>query len=334
MAQKKEVNIQFIAEKCNVSIATVSRVLNNDNKVAEKTRKKVLAALEENNYVSYTGTKGKVDKIGIIIDTEVSNYYMALVTRLMNLMYQDKYQVIITSLQQEVERLPALLNTLYDSHVKGVFLVHCDYLSIKDKIDSRIPHVWIDCTDTPEQTKDICQVSSDHYYSGQLAAQEFIRSGCKRPIILGSERVSYRTVNRIAGFRDELKKSNIEFTDDQIISLPKVDEVFVETSQMVRYLISTGFSFDGIFAISDWRAIGAMKALNEMKVKVPEEVKLIGFDGVSVTSGLLMNITCVQQNVDLLSLRAAEFMKALHNGDKIEEKYIIVPTHLINGNTI
>ncbi len=334
MAKKKEINVQYIADLCNVSIATVSRVLNNDKRVSDKTREKILTAMQENNYVSHQGSKGKIDKIGIIVDTEISNYYMALVTKLTAHFNKENYQLIFSSLQQNPERLPFLLDTMYDAHVKGIFLIHCGYLSIKSKLDSRIPHVWIDCTDTPEQTKNICQVSSDHYYSGQLAAQEFIQAGCKKPIIVGSNRISYRTTNRINGFRDELKKRNIDFSEDQIISIPKVDEVVTDTSQTIRYLISTGFQFDGIFAISDWRTIGVMQALRDMNIKIPEDVKLIGFDGVSVINRLLMNITCIQQNVDLISIRASEYMSALLNHESIKEKYTIVPTHLIAGKTL
>ena len=334
MAQRKEVSIQSIADLCGVSIATVSRVLNNDRRVAQKTRRRILDAMEEHHYVAPPVQPPAVRKIGIIIHTEISDYYMALVLRLHDELKKAGFQMIMGSLGYDSGELPVILDTLYDSNVSGVILITCDCLSIRDRLDGRIPHVWIDCNDPPEVTGDICQVQSDQYVSGVLAAQELYRKGCVRPIILGGSRTSHRMLERIQGFRDEYGKHNIDIGEERIVRTPLIREILVESKQMVRYLLSKGFPFDSVFAISDWRALGAYLALTEAGLKVPEDVKVIGYDGVSIASRVVLNITSVQQNVSLIARYAVDLLLRLTRREEISEKRIIVPTDILTGQTL
>ena len=334
MAQRKEVSIQYIADQCGVSIATVSRVLNNDKRVAQKTRRRILDAMEEYHYVAPPAQAPAVRKIGVIINTEISDYYMALVLRLHDELKNAGLQMIMGSLGYDSGELPVILDTLYDSNVSGVILITCDYLSIRERLNGRIPHVWIDCNDPPEATVDVCQVQSDQYVSGVLAAQELYRKGCVRPIVLGGSVTSHRMLERIQGFRDEYGKHDISIGEEQIIRTPLIREILTESKQAVRYLLSKGFPFDGVFAISDWRALGAYLALTEAGVRVPEDVKVIGYDGVSVASRTVLNITSIQQNVTLIARYAIDLLLRLTRHGEIRERRIIVPTNILPGQTL
>ena len=123
-------------------------------------------------------------------------------------------------------------------------------------------------------------------------------------------------------------------TDEQVIQTPQTREILTESRETVRYLVSKGNAFDSIFAISDWRALGAYLALTELGVRVPEDVKVIGYDGVSVASRTVLNITSVQQNIDLIAWNAAELLLKQINHVQISEKRIIVPTSILTGQTL
>ena len=334
MAQRKDISIQFIADKCGVSIATVSRVLNNDRRVASSTRERVLNAMKEYRYEIPAAPEPEIKKIGIIIDTETSDYYMALVLKLHDQMKKAGIQILIGSLDHDPNELSAVLESMYDSGVCGVILVTCPYQAVRGYLSSKIPHVWIDCNDPVELTEDICQVQSDQHYSGMLAAQELYKKGCTRPILLCGPVLSHRTRERIQGFTDEYQKRGIVVTDEQVIQTPQTREILTESRETVRYLVSKGNAFDSIFAISDWRALGAYLALTELGVRVPEDVKVIGYDGVSVASRTVLNITSVQQNIDLIAWNAAELLLKQINHVQISEKRIIVPTSILTGQTL
>lgn len=334
MAQRKDVSIQMIAKRCGVSTATVSRVLNNDPKVAEATRHMVLLALEEGGYRSSSPPSAGTKKVGVVIDTQINDYYRALVIQLHDTLAEFGIQTINASLGYRKEALPDILRTIYDSNVCGVVLVTCGYLTVQNILDPRLPHVWIDCTDPPEETIGICQVQSDQRVSGVLAAQELYRKGSRKPILLGSNFISHRMRERFESFRGEYRKHGIELGEDRIIFTPRVREVLDESKQAIRYLISIDYEFDGIFAISDWRALGAYLALAEMGIRVPEEVRIIGYDGVSAASRTILNITSIQQDIQQIACHACNLLLRQMERKPIEEKRVIVPTSILPGQTL
>lgn len=334
MAQRKDVSIQIIAERCGVSTATVSRVLNSDSKVAEATRRKVLDALQESGYRPPVPSAGGVKKVGVVFSTESSDYYWALSIQLREALAALGIQTVSASLGRREERLPAILRTIYDCNVCGVVLIACGYLSVKDLLDPRRPHVWIDCNDPPEETGEICQVQSDQRSSGILAAQELYRKGSRRPILLGGRRASHRMRERFAYFRAEYRRHGIELEEDRIILTPGVREALEESKQAIRYLITTDYEFDGIFAISDWRALGSYLALTDLGIRVPEEVRIIGYDGVSVANRTVLNITSIQQDIEQIAHHTCDLLLRQMERRAVEKRRIIVPTSIMNGQTL
>lgn len=334
MAQRKDVSIQMIAERCGVSTATVSRVLNSDPKVAERTRQRVLSALRESGYHPSSPPAGGVKKAGLIFSTQSSDYYWALSIQIQESLAALGVQTVSASLGRREERLPEILRTIYDCNVCGVVLIACGCLAVKDLLDPRLPHVWIDCNDLPEETGDICQVQSDQRSSGILAAQELYRKGSRKPILLGGRRVSHRMRERFAHFQAEYRKHGIELGEDRIILTPGVREALEESKQAIRYLITTDYEFDGIFAISDWRALGSYLALAELGIRVPEDVRIIGYDGVSVANRTVLNITSIQQDIGQIARHTCDLLLRQMDRQAVEEKRIIVPTSIMNGQTL
>lgn len=177
-------------------------------------------------------------------------------------------------------------------------------------------------------------MQSDQFVSGVLAAQELYRKGSVKPIYLGGSSVSHRSKERFAGFCSEYKKHGIEIEEKNLIQTPHVREALDESKQTIRYLISSGFEFDGVFAISDWCALGAYLALRELRIRVPEDVKIIGYDGVSVATRTILNITSIQQNIQQIAKSTFDLLLAQMNHEPVEEKSIIVPPTILNGQTI
>lgn len=334
MAQRKDVSIQMIAELCGVSTATVSRVLNNDPKVAETTRQMVLSALEESGYRPPAPPSGRIKKIGVVFNTQSGDYYWALSNQLHDVLENAGIQMVSASLGRREEILPDILRTIYDSNVCGVILITCGYLSIKSILDPRLPHVWIDCNDPPERTASICQVQSDQRMSGVLAAQELYRKGCRKPILLGGNTISHRMQERFRSFQAEYRKHGIELDEDRIICTPGVRPALDESRNSIRYLVSTDYEFDGIFAISDWRALGSYLALTDLGIRVPEEIRIIGYDGVSVANRTILNITSIQQDIEQIAYHTCDLLLRQMDRQAVEKKRIIVPTSIMNGQTL
>lgn len=334
MAQRKEVSIQMIAERCGVSTATVSRVLNSDPKVAERTRQRVLTVLRESGYRPSTPPAGGVKKVGMVFSTQSSDYYWALSIQLREALAALGIQTVSASLGRREERLPEVLRTVYDCNVCGVILIACGYQAVRDLLDPRLPHVWIDCNTPSEEAPGICLVQSDQRSSGILAAQELYRKGSRKPILLGGRRVSHRMRERFAYFQAEYRRHGIELGEDRIILTPGVREALEESKQAIRYLITTDYEFDGIFAISDWRALGSYLALADLGIRVPEDVRIIGYDGVSVANRTVLNITAIRQDIDQIACSACDLLLRQMDHQPIEKKRIVVPTSILSGQTL
>lgn len=334
MAARKSVSIKVVAERCGVSTATVSRVLNGDAYVSDAMRERVLAAMAECGYQPAAAPTPEIRKVGVIIDTQVNDYYRDVLIQIHDALLEAGYTMISATLGYRREALPDILRTIYDSNVCGVILVTCDYLSIKNMLNQKLPHVWIDCKDPPEKTAEICQVQTEQFIAGVLAAQELYRKGCREPILLGSSSISHRMRERFEGFRAEFRKHGIELGEDRIIKTPRVREVLDESKQVIRYLVSSGFSFDGVFAISDWRALGAYLSLTELGIRVPEDVRIIGYDGVSVAMRVLLNITAIRQDTHQIAAQACDLLLRQLNRQLIPERRILVPPSILSGQTV
>lgn len=333
MSAKKEVSVRFIAERCGVSTATVSRVINNDDSVTDATRRKVLQVLEEYRYEAPAPPASKVSKIGVVIVSSQSDYYHSVLGHIGRWFRDRGIGTIAINTEGVPGYLPTALSALYDSNAQGVILVSCDYLSVRERLHGRIPHVWIDCNDPPEETGNICQAQSDHYVSGRLAAKELLLRGSQKPILLTGVHATRRSEDRRRGFVEEYEERGIAIQNERIVALPGIQSHVTESQEIIRYLVTKGFEFDGVFAMSDGRALGAYMGLVKMGLRVPDDVRIVGFDGVSDACTQVLNITCVQQNIPLLARRACETLMRLMEREPIAEKRVIVPVNLLPGQT-
>ncbi len=334
MAKKKSVSVKFIAEKCGVSTATISRVLNGDSKVSESTREKVLSAFKEYEYkLPVKASTLSRKKIGVVTTVSNQDYFASLLHEIINYMSESDFTVIACSMGRGKYNLKDALETLYDSNVAGIIIISGDYVSIKDFILPSIPHVWIDCNDSPEETVDICTVQSDQYVSGCLAARALINQNCRFPIMIMSARKSIRREERKRGFFDEFSRAGIELTSDNIVEVETSKDGFTDSRETIRYLIAKGVNFDSVFAISDWRALGAYTGAISMGKRVPEDICIIGFDGVSLACKSV-NITSVQQNTKRLAQCSCDQLLHLIRGENVPEKHIVIPTDILPGQTL
>ena len=334
MSQRKKISIRFIAEQCGVSTATVSRVINNDSSVTDSTRRTVLDALEKYEYAASSVTPPKVSKIGTVIVSSHSDYYHAVLGNIGIYMRDRGIGTVAMNTEGQTGHLPFVLDTLYDANVEGLILVGCDYLSIREHLHSKIPHLWIDCNDRPEKTEHIYRVDSDHLVSGSMAAQELLRKGCKKPILLTGTQIGNREKDRIKGFEQEFAAQGLPLAEEQIVHLPELKSSVTESQEMLRYLLSKGADFDSIFAMNDACALGAYVGIRNSGLLIPDDIKLIGFEAVSDACTEVLNITSVQLNVKLITRSACEMLLDRIEKRPVLEKRIVIPTSILPGQTL
>ena len=328
---RKNISMVDIARMSGVSIATVSRVLNKNGRYSAETEKKVMAVVEKYNYAINPNAQGlrtnRTKTIGLIIPDITNEYFSQIVRSVESSVIPLGYNVFVCDSNENIDYELHHISSLQSKGVEGII-----YISARKSVDEitkefTVPVVYIDRRPGVEFN----YVSSDNENGGFLATEELIKKGCRR-IILIHDVNTYSTVNkRIQGYLRAHKQYGVEIDRERMVPC-RVS--YFDARETVKKLIDDGTDFDGIFCTTDSMALGALKALKDSEKKVPEEVKLVGFDGITHTMISDPPITTVVQDTDQLGKRSAEVLMDLINNktDKIHE-YTIPVRLSVRGST-
>jgi len=332
--EKKNISIKEIAELSGVSVATVSRVINNNGRFSEETRKKVQAVIEETNYETNTVAKSlrmkKSNTIGILVPDISNAFFSELVRKLESQLFDEGYSTIICNTNRDKEKESAYLTMLESKMVDGLIVISGQKEFSTGNINRKIPIICVDRK--PKSGEGIAIIHSDNYQGGVVAAEELIRNGCKKISLLENQATMSAFKHRENGFLETLAKHGI--TAD-IIEVPR-NGGFSQTENARATVLSrlqAGRTYDGFFALTDRLAIGAIEAVLEFGLKIPADIKIVGFDNDPISKYCYPKLTTVKQNTEELSKRACETLRSLIDGNVLEEIQHIVPIELIRRGT-
>lgn len=328
-----KITIKEIAKITGVSSATVSRVLNDNGRFSEETRKKVLSAIEEFDYQPNITAKSlrtsKSKTIGVIVPDITNEFFASIVLAIENYCLPFGYSVFICNTSEDEERESTYIKDLKAKGVDGLIYLAGKMDVPNDLIKSGIPVV---CIDRNPNNKNVVFIESDNTGGGYKATEELLKKGCNRIVLLKDYRDVSPMISRFQGYRNALADYGIEF-DPKLILNTRVD--VSSAQQAISKLIEEGTAFDGIFAGTDGLALGALLALTEHNVQVPDEVKLVGFDNTLMSRYSFPPITTVHQDKEKLGTKAAEVLLNMINKEsrKNVKKNLVVPVELVIRKT-
>ena len=335
LRSQKKVSIKDIARLSGVSVATVSRVINRNGRFSEETRKRVEAVIQEYHYTTdMTGKslrENRTHTIGVIVPDITNELFATIVLELEKYFFDQGYSVLICNTNEEDKKEAAYFKILESKSVDGIICISGSEDLPEHIVSSGIPIVCIDRK--PKGKSDAVYVESDHYLGGYIATETLIRKGCKNILILSRQRALSVNTQRLSGYLDALKDYGMPTLPEQIVGLSDDAPNFQGAKDRVFYMAKKGLSFDGIFATNDWRAYGALVALQQNHIAVPEQVKIVGFDGSSVAEYCYPAITTIQQNKRELALRASQALLDQMEGKPAAESRIVLPVALIERGT-
>lgn len=331
---KKKTSIREIAQICNVSIATVSRVLNNSSNVSEEKKANILAVAQDMGYV----TSNEVNKQKKLIGFYSLKMAQPLVTATENdleiILQENNYDVICSSYQLNTPDYKDNMKRVMDIYKKigvdVIVLFLTDVLEIEIETDIPIIYAYLN-SDYFQSTQ--YSISYDLYIGGKLAAYELLRNGARNPLVLFNSHYSNSANQRYKGFIEVFKENGVNIDSDHLIFANPKQKTFQDAYDTVRYLFTKDILFDCIFAGSDWRAYGALTALQELGIKVPDEIKVIGFDGSEIAKHNSLPITSVELNSYLFAYKTFELINAVVSKQLIKKKNIVIPVQLFMGRT-
>lgn len=311
-----------VAELAGVSLTTVSRVLNNRGYIGDKTRKKVHEAMEELNYypneIARSLFISKTYIIGVIFPTTNNPFYGQLIYHLENFCEALGYKVLLCNSGGREDKERAYLEMLQRHQVDGI-IAGAHNRGIDTYHRSRMPIVSVDRF----LADHIPVVSSDNYRGGELATQHLLERGCKHIFHINGRRSLETPANlRRDAYEETMKKHKMPY------------KTYVTVDDYIARMFDENPRIDGVFASDDLIAGSVIREAMKRGINVPENVKVIGYDGADMTRMLLPDLTTIQQPIEAMAKEAVHLLvKLINEGEKTTVENITLPVDLIQGKT-
>ena len=304
--------IKDVAAAANVSVATVSRVLNNKGYINEETRKKVLLAISKLNYVPNEVARSlfkKQSKTIALIVPDIKNPFFPEVARAIeDVMSSQEYTLILCNSDGQVEKEIMYLDVMKQKYVDGIIIV-TSTLTPKHIKNKDIPIVALD----RPISSDLPSVSVNNYEGARQAVQYLKKIGCQKIAHIRGPHDISNADERYKGYLDEVENEPWFHPDLVVDGNYHVEQ----TTEAATRLLITNPDIDGIFAGNDYMAVGVLKAARKLGIRVPDDLSLIGFDGIQLSQLTSPEITTMAQPIYELGSTAGELLLKLIEGKTV-----------------
>ena len=314
-----------VAALANVGVGTVSRVLNSSGSVKESTRRKVEAAMKELNYIPNAYARGlkmnKTNTVALIIPTIWHPFFSEFAYYVESNLAEHKYKMLLCNSDVSSDKELEYIQMVQENKVDGI--IGITYSDLDNFVSSHLPFVTID-RHFKEET--VC-VTSDNFHAGQLAVEKLVEKGCHKLGYIGTHsRFPTETTKRRDGFEAQAEQMGVPY------AIYDGEDPVMEFKQEIRTFFEKNPDVDGVFAHTDFIALDILEVLDELKRKVPEEVQIIGCDGIKMEAGRKQFLSTIRQPVDLMAKAAVEKIIQVIDGEPVKTK-ITLPVHYLEGST-
>lgn len=336
----EKVTIYDIAEKLNITAATVSRALNNNPKIKEATRELVIKTAAAMNYkqnkLALALKSGRSNNIGVIVPRIDSNFFASVIRGIEEELYPHGYQVIICQTHESIKRENENLHTLVDAQVDGIMM---SVTGISDENDSafrnvlekNVPLIFFDRS---KHIDGVSSVTINDFKGGYLATKHLIDEGCRNIAHFSGDQSLDIFKNRFLGYKQALLDSGLDFKEEYVIFTKSSVDAGKES---VDKLLQLQTPPDAIFSSSDFAALGAIQELKERNISIPSEFCVAGFSNEPFTKFMELSITSVDQSpLEMGRMSARVFLEQVDKTDaiKIEKKVVLAPElHIRKSST-
>lgn len=325
------IKLTDVAKKAGVSVTTVSRVINNYGSLSQKTIDKVQQAMRELNYQPNSLARSlqgkKTQLIGLIFPTVANPFYGELVDKIESKLFELGYKTILCDSADNKEKERNYLNMLAANKVDGI-IAGAHNLGIQEYENIELPIIAFD----RYLADSIPIVSSDNFRGGYLATESLYLHGARKIAILtGSLESNSPTNERVNGYLAFLKEKHLA---PKVFQFPTTTfSTTLKNVEIKRILIAE--EMDGIFCTDDLTAILVYNLCQELKIAVPQQLRIIGYDGTELVQQYFPQLaTIVQPFSDFAELLVTLLIQRVEMPEKHLEKHYQLPIKILQGKTL
>ena len=325
------VTIHDVAQRAGVSISTVSNVINKNKFVSADLARRVNAAVQELKYTAnpiaqkmkfkYTNT------IGVITADLCGLFYPYILKGMYDILNNKGYRLIIIDSEGSSDSLGSIkkfkesISGLINDRVDGIVFAS----TVPEEIEADIIREAVRLPSFRKNTRFVAiernmskygvdSVFADSETGAEIAVGHLIETGCQKICHISGPVFVTIAQDRIRGYKNLMKRHNMEINDERMIA--HGDYTHKSGYLAMKELLKKTPDMDGVFIANDQMAVGAMKALFEAKKRIPEDIKIIGYDDVFISSILEPSLSTIQVQKYLMGKNAAELLLTQIEEDK------------------
>lgn len=328
------INIIKLAEELNLSKSTVSRAFRGGSDINPQTREKILARAKELNFLPNHHASNlrnqKSKTIAVIVPEIANNFFSKAINGIERIAKGKGYHVLIYLTDDDFEKEVSFITNLSNGRVDGIIMSVSgedqdhSYLQVLKR--KKIPLVFFDRI---YEDIDTARVTTNDYQSSFEATEHLIKSGSKK--------IAYLVVNknlsigktRMQGYIDALEKNNIPFNDHLIVDC---SNELAKNKEILTHLFQT-IKPDGVFASVERLAIASYYVCHQLKISIPDDVRIIGFSSLEISPLLNPALSTITQPAFDMGIAAAKLLFKILDGKENEQdftnEHIVLNSELI-----
>lgn len=317
--------LKDVAEKAGVTVTTVSRVINNRGYLSEETKKKVKQAMAELHYrpneLARSLSKQATNTIGVITPHITHPYFAQLISQLENAASKRGFKILLCNSKEDHSREAEYIDLCKSNRVAGI--IFCGMILTSERYTQPdFPLVAIECNSPLCVSTILC----DNYAGGRMAAEHLIECGCTNLLhfsgIIGQEMPGD---SRAQAFTDVCLRHKVHFDS---VWTGNNTYYAMDYHELIKKALQDHPYTDGIFASSDLIAAQVIQVLSGLGRKIPDEIKLVGFDDVSLSALTTPQITTIHQPTKEMAEMAVDALIKSSGHETVPSK-VVLPVSLV-----
>lgn len=328
--------IKDIAKESGYAVGTVSRVLNNHPDVSEKARKTIMAVVEKHHFKLNSNAKHLKQQassgIAIIVKGSQNMLFASIVERLQRLISEKKYASFIYYIGEEENEVERAERACQERHPLGILFLGSDLEFFKERFDRlEIPCVLVTNSAAELGFDNLSSVSTDDEAGAQAAVEHLLKLGHRNIGILGGYmEKSHAAHTRYKGCEKAFAEQGMKLEPGRQYrsAFFSMGEGYHAMEQLFEQMPD----LTAVFAMADVLAVGAIRAIRDRGLRVPEDVSVIGFDGIELGNYLSPRLTTVRQARERIADRSLEILLSDIAGER-PAVHELLPFDIVEGES-
>lgn len=328
------ITIYDVAREANVSMATVSRVVNGNPNVKPATRKKVLEVIERLGYRPNAVARGLASKktttVGVIIPDISSTFFADLARGIEDIATMYKYNIILSNSDQNIDKELHLINTMLGKQVDGIVFMSGNVTDqhVDEFEKSPVPIVL---AGSIEESGKIPSVNIDYEQAAYDVTKSFIDKGHSHiAFVIGPLHEPINSVKKLAGYKRALAEAGIEYLEELVV---EGDDTYDSGIEAFDKLMEAESKPTAIFVGQDEMALGVVLGAEDKGFSIPEDFEVVSSDNTRLTLMVRPQLTTVVQPLYDIGAVAMRLLTKLMNQEKMNDTIVVLPHRIEERNS-